>query len=77
MHVHQRSQRTTSHLVASMVGRDARLDLEDHCNCVVCWGLYGCMEWLGHNPKCIDTRGISKPAVKCQDILVSATGLYP
>ncbi len=68
--------RATSHLVASMVNRDARLDLEDHRDCVVCWGLYGRTERLGCKRKFVDAWGVDKPAVKCQDILAGAAGLW-
>ncbi len=39
VHVHETSLRATSHLAPSMVNRDACLDLEDHRDCVVRWGL--------------------------------------
>ena len=76
VHVHKTSLRTTSHLIASMVNRDACLDLEDHCDCVVSWGLYGRTEHLGCKQKFRDTWGVDKPAVKCQDILAGAAGLW-
>jgi hypothetical protein len=76
VHVHETSLRATSHLVVSMVDRDACLDLEDHCDCVVCWGLYGCTECLGHERKFVDARGVDKSAVKCWDILAGAAGLW-
>jgi hypothetical protein len=76
MHVHKTSLHATSHLVASMVNRDACLDLEDHHDCVVCWGLYGCAERLGRERKFVDAWGVDKPAVKHQDILAGATGLW-
>jgi hypothetical protein len=59
-----------------MVDRDACLDLEDHCDCVVSWGLYGRTEHLGCKQKFRDTWGVDKPAVKCQDILAGAAGLW-
>jgi hypothetical protein len=46
MHVYKVSLRATSHIVASMVDRDDCFDLEDHHDCVVCWGLYGRTESL-------------------------------
>jgi hypothetical protein len=64
MHVHETSLHTTSHLVASMVDRDAHLDLEDNRNCVVCWGLYGRTEQLGGKQMFINARGIEKSAIK-------------
>jgi hypothetical protein len=59
-----------------MVDRDACLDLEDHRDCVVCLGLYGCTERLGCKQKFVDTWGMDKPAVKRQDILAGAAGLW-
>ena len=41
VHVHETSLRATSHLVTSMVDKDAHLNLEDHRECVVrrhAWG---------------------------------------
>jgi hypothetical protein len=76
VHVHETSLHATSHLVASMVDRDACLDLVDHRDCVVRWGLYGRTEHLGHERKFVDTRDVDKPAVKRQDILAGATGLW-
>ncbi len=54
--VHKTSLHATSHLIASMVNRDACLDLEDHHDCVVCWGLYGRTERLGCNTAAEMTR---------------------
>ncbi len=54
VHVHETSLHATSHLIASMVNRNACLDLEDHRDCVVHWGLYGRMEVLGHKRKFVD-----------------------
>jgi hypothetical protein len=51
MHVHKTSLRTMSHLLTSMVDKDAHLDLEDHRKCVVRWGLYGRTEHLGREQK--------------------------
>jgi hypothetical protein len=76
VHVHETSLRATSHLVTSMVDRDAYLDLEDHRECVVRWSLYGRTERLGHEQKFVDAQGVDKPAVKCQDILAGAAGLW-
>jgi hypothetical protein len=76
MHVHKIPWHATSHLVASMVNRDACLDLEDHRDCVVRWGLYGRTEPLGHKLKFVDSWGVDKPAVKRWNILVSAAGLW-
>jgi hypothetical protein len=76
MHVHKTSLHATSHLVASMVNRDACLDLEDHRDCVVPWSLYGRTECLGCKRKFVDAWGMDKPAVKCRDILASAAGLW-
>ncbi len=76
VHVHGISLHATSHLVASMVDRDACLDLEDHHDCVVGWGLYGCTERLGRKQKFVDALGLDKPAIKCRDILASAAGLW-
>jgi hypothetical protein len=59
-----------------MVDRDACLDLEDHRDCVVRWGLYGCTERLGCKQKFVDAWGINKPAIKRQDILAGAAGLW-
>ncbi len=64
VHVHKTSLRTTSHLIASMVNRDACLDLEDHSDCVVRWGLYGRTEHLGRKWKFVDAQGVDKPAFK-------------
>jgi hypothetical protein len=41
VHVHETSLLATSHLVTSMVDKDAHLNLEDHRECVVHWGQYG------------------------------------
>jgi hypothetical protein len=76
VHVHETSLRATSHLVASMVDRDACLDLENHRDCVVRWGLYGCTEPLGLERKFVGARGIDKPAINCWDILVGAEVLW-
>jgi hypothetical protein len=76
VHVHKTTLNATSHLVASMVNRDACLDLEDHHDCVIFWGLYGHTEHLGHKRKFVDAQGVDKPAVKCQDILAGAAGLW-
>jgi hypothetical protein len=58
-HVHMTFLQATSHLVASMVDKDAYLDLEDHRDCVVCWGLYSHMERLGHKQKFVDVRALT------------------
>jgi hypothetical protein len=76
VHVHEMSLRATSHLVTLMVDRDACLDLEDHHDCVVHWGLYGCTERLGRKQKFVDARDVDKPAVKRWDILTGAAGLW-
>jgi hypothetical protein len=76
VHVREMSLRATSHLVTSMVDKDAHLNLEDHCECVVRWGQYGRMARLGHEQKFIDARGVDKPAVKRRDILAGAAGLW-
>ncbi len=76
VHVHEMSLRAMSHLVTSRVDKDAYLNLEDHRECVVCWGQYGCTARLGHKQKFVDARGINKPAVKRQDILAGAAGLW-
>jgi hypothetical protein len=76
VHVHETSLHTTSHLVASMVDRDACLDLEDHHDCVVRWGLYSHTEHLGRERKFVDAWGVDKPAAKRWDILASAPGLW-
>jgi hypothetical protein len=59
-----------------MIDRDACLDLEDHRDCVVCQGLYGCTEHLGCERRFVDARGVDKPAVKLWDILAGAAGLW-
>ena len=41
-----------------------------------CWGQYGRTERLGREQKFVDARGVNKPAVKCQDILARAAGLW-
>jgi hypothetical protein len=76
MHVHETSLHATSHLFASMANRDACLDLEDHHDCVVCWGLYGRTERLGCKWKFVDAEGVDKPTVKHQDIMAGAAGLW-
>jgi hypothetical protein len=76
VHVHEMSLCATSHLVTLMVNRDACLDLEDHCDCVVHWGLYSRTEHLGHKRKFVDARGMDKPAIKPWDILAGAAGLW-
>ena len=65
VHVHKTSLRTTSHLVTSMVDKDAYLNLEDHRECVVRWGQYGRTARLGCKQKFVDARGVDKSAVKC------------
>ncbi len=59
-----------------MVDRDACLDLEDHRDCVVRWGLYGRTEHLGRKQKFVDAQGVDKLAIKHQDIPASAAGLW-
>ncbi len=59
-----------------MVDKDAHLDLEDHCECVVRWGQYSRTERLGCEQKFVDARGADKPAVKHRDILAGAAGLW-
>ncbi len=76
VHVHEMSLRATSHLVTSMVDKDAHLNLEDHRECVVRWGQYGCTAHLGHEQKFVDARGKNKPAVKPRDILAGSAGLW-
>jgi hypothetical protein len=76
VHVQKMSLCATSHLVASMVDRDACLDLEDHHDCVVHWDLYSCTEHLGRKRKFVDTRGMDKPAIKRWDIQAGAAGLW-
>ncbi len=76
VHVHETSLHATSHLIASMVDRDACLDLEDHRDCVVRWGLYGRTECLGRKRKFVDAWGMDKPAIKRWAILAGATGLW-
>jgi hypothetical protein len=76
VHVHKTSLRTTSHLVASMDDRDACLDLEDHHDSLVHWGLYSHTEHLRRKQKFVDAQGVDKPAVKHQDILAGAAGLW-
>ena len=58
------------------VDKDAYLNLEDHRECVVCWGQYGREERLKRKQKFVDARGINKPAVKHRDILAGAAGLW-
>jgi hypothetical protein len=76
VHVHETSLHATSHLVASMVNRDACLDLEDHRDCVVSWDLYGRTEHLGRKWKFVDTQGMAKPAIERWDILAGAARLW-
>ncbi len=76
MHVHEMSLCAPSHLIASMVNRDACLDLEDHHDCVVRWGLYSHTERLGRKRKFVDAWGVDKPAVKRWNILAGAAGLW-
>ncbi len=76
VHVHETSLRATSHLVPSMVDKDAYLNLEDHRDCVVRWGQYGRTACLGRKQKFVDARVIDKPAVKRRDILAGAAGLW-
>ncbi len=76
VHVHEMSLRPTSHLVTSMVDKDAHLNLEDHRECVVRWGHYGRTARLGREQKFVDAWGVHKPAVKCRDILAGAAGLW-
>ena len=76
VHVHETSLRATSHLVTSMVDKDAHLNLEDHRECVVCWGQYGRTARLGCEQKFVDARGANKPVVKRWDILAGAAGLW-
>ena len=61
VHVHKMSLSSTSHLVTSMVDRNAYLDLEDHQEYVARWDLYGRVEHLELKKKSNDTRGINKP----------------
>ncbi len=76
VHVHETSLRATSHLVTSMVDKDAYLNLEDHPEFVVCRGQYGPTARLGREQKFVDARGIDKPAIKHRDILAGAAGLW-
>jgi hypothetical protein len=76
VHLHQTSLSATSHLVTSTVEKDAHLDLEDHHDCVVHWGLYGRTERLGCKQNFVNARGVDKPAVKHWGILASAEGLW-
>jgi hypothetical protein len=76
VHVHEMSLRATSHLITSMVDKDAHLNLEDHRECVVRWGQYGRTVCLGREQKFINARGVDKPAVKRRDILAGAAGLW-
>ena len=76
VHVHKTSLPATSHLVTSMVDKDAHLNLEDHRECVVRWSQYGRTASLGHEQKIVDARGVDKPAVKRRDILAGAAGLW-
>ena len=75
VHVHETSPHATSHLVTSMVDKDAHLKLEDHHECVVCWGQYGRTARLRREQKFVDSRGVNKLAVKRRDILAGAAGL--
>jgi hypothetical protein len=75
VHVHETSLLATSHLVTSMVDKDAHLNLEDHHECLVRWGQYGREAHLKCKQKFVDARGIDKPAVKRRDILAGAAGL--
>jgi hypothetical protein len=76
VHAHEMSLRAMSHLVTSMVDIDAQLNLEDHRECVVCWGQYGRTAHLGRKQKFVDAQGIDKPVVKHRDILARAAGLW-
>ncbi len=76
VHVHETSLCTTSHLVTSMVDKDAYLNLEDHRECVVRWGQYGRTERLGCKQKFVDAQGFDKPAIKRRYILAGAAGLW-
>ena len=76
VHVHETSLRATSHLVTSMVDKDAYLNLEDHHECLVRWGQYGREAHLKCKQKFVDARGIDKPAVKRRDILAGAAGIW-
>ncbi len=76
VHVHKVSLHATSQIVASMVDRGAYLDQENHCDCVVRWGLYDHMERLGHKQKFVDAWGVDKLAINNQDILACAAGLW-
>jgi hypothetical protein len=69
------SLRATSHLVTSMVDKDAHLNLEDHRECVVRWGQYGHTARLGRELKFGDAWDVDKPAVKRREILAGAAGL--
>ncbi len=75
IHVHKMSLHTTSHLVTSMVGRDACLDLEDYHDCVVHWGLYSRTECLGCKRNFVNARRADKTALKHHNILAGAAGL--
>ncbi len=59
VHVHETSLCATSHLITSMVDKGAYLNLEDHRECVVCWGQYGCMTRLGREQKSLLMHGVS------------------
>ena len=76
VHVHETSLHATSHLVTSMVDKEAYLNLEDQRECVVCRGQYGRMAHLGCEQKFVDARGVNKPAIKRRDILDGAAGLW-
>ncbi len=58
VHVHETSLHATSHLVTSMVDKDAHLNLEDHHECVVRWGQYGRTARLGCKQKFVDATNL-------------------
>lgn len=58
VHVHETSLRATSHLVTSMVDKDAYLNLEDQRECVVRWGQYDREVRLKCKQKFVDAWGI-------------------
>jgi hypothetical protein len=76
VHVHATSLRATSHLVTSIVDKDAHLNLEDHRECLVRWGQYGRTARQGREQKFVDERSIDKPAIKRWGILSGAAGLW-